>query len=115
MPAGHDQAHVNTVLGKRQAWIDVQVLHPVAIEPGIGPQFGFVEAVADHLPVTDLLRQMADPATHQIQYHGARRNPLSIEIGQLLAKGCIKMLHKTRLGIKQLVISAVQFLALVVT
>ena len=66
-----DHRRVDAVVVERQVRVLVQVLHEPAAEARVRRQLGCVHAVADDLGITDLRRQMADPAAHQIEQHAA--------------------------------------------
>ena len=91
--------------------VGVEVLHPVATEAGVGLQFPFIEAVADHLRVGAVLGQMAHPAAHQVEHHGVPGDPFAVELGEPCPEGGIEVLHKPGFRIKERVVGAIDFLA----
>ena len=112
LPAGNDQGAVRAVVVEGEGLILIEVLNPVPIESGVGGQLLIVEAMANHLVVVDVVRQMADPAAHQIQNLGAGRNPLAIQLRQPSAEAGVEMVNEARLAVEQRVITAIELVAL---
>ena len=84
----------------------------MAIKAGVGCQLLVVEPMTHHGVVSDVVRQMTDPAAHQIQHLGAGRDPFSVELRQTRPETRVEMMNKARLAVKQRVITAIQLVAL---
>ena len=70
--------------------------------------------MTDHLLVALFLRQVTDPAAHQIKHNGTTGNALAIKLRQPLTKSGIEMLNKTGIAVKKSVIAVIELEALVV-
>ena len=76
----------------------------MAIKARIGFELFGIEAMADHLLIGDAIWQMAHPAAHQIQHHGARGDALSIQRGQPGPEAGIEVLYEAGLCVKKSVV-----------
>ena len=113
LPARHDQRRIHALIIEGERLVGVEVLHPEAIQPRIGLEFSGIEAMADHLRVAHVVGQVAHPAAHQIEHHGAGRNSLAVEGGEAGAEAAIQVLHKAGFGIEQRIVAFIELAALV--
>ena len=111
LPARHHQGRIDAPIAQGQMLVGVEVLHPVATEAGVGLKLPPVEAVANHLRVVAILRQMAHPAAHQVEHHGALGDALAVQLGEPGPEGGIEVLHETRFCIEERVVGAIDLLA----
>ena len=56
----------------------VQVLDEPAIEARVGREFLCVHAVADDLGIGDVVRQVADPARHEVEHPPASGDRITV-------------------------------------
>ena len=115
LPTRHDQGAVHAAVFKGKRLRLVEVLHPMPIEAGIGLQLLRVEAMADHLLVTPIVRQVAHPAAHQIQHHGTGGDAVAVQLSQSSSETAIQMLNEPGFAVKEGVVTAIQLVALVGT
>lgn len=87
----------------------------MAIKSVVGHEFLFIEAMADHTVIDDVIRQVRHPARHQVEHCGARRNLLAIKLRQTPPKGLVQMMNETRLSIKKHVIVLIELGTLIVS
>ena len=78
---GADRRAVELGRGKRQKRIAVEILHPPFVEKRIFGQRAALDADADDAAIRRLRREMRDPSRHHIEDRAARRQHLTVEIG----------------------------------
>ncbi|HAB46590.1 MAG TPA: hypothetical protein DCE20_10235 [Gammaproteobacteria bacterium] len=80
-----DAAHdgVYRVAFQRDSWVLVEVAHEKVVESIVTPEFRGIHAVAVHLGVLDLAREVRHPGRAQIKHFAVRRNALTVELGDL--------------------------------
>jgi hypothetical protein len=75
-----DASPVELGVVKRETGIRVEVLDDEGVEPLVAAKLDLVHAEADHAPVLDLRRQVADPAAHEIQEGSAGWEEVPVQL-----------------------------------